>query len=260
MYDHYLDIAVQISKDAGAMMRTGFSLKVETEWKADHSPLTQTDTKINAMVISSITEKFPDHAVVGEEQSTEHTADQSKFVWVCDPIDGTFPFSHGLNISSFSLALVEDGDPVVGVVYDPFQGLMFTASKNQHTKLNGEEVDVSEADTLEDKIIAGEAIGSDGRLYVALRESKARILTCQSFIFGAKMVASGHFIGAVFGAGNPWDVAALKIIIEQAGGQTSDFFGNSQRYDRYTRGFVASNGIVHKQLLDIIKKSGHQPK
>ena len=101
------DFAVDLAKQAGAVMRANFSPGMKKEWKEDRSPLTVTDTAINRMVIAAVQKTFPEHSVLGEEESTWKEGDE--MVWVCDPVDGTIPFSHGIPLSMFALALVRNG-------------------------------------------------------------------------------------------------------------------------------------------------------
>jgi inositol-phosphate phosphatase / L-galactose 1-phosphate phosphatase / histidinol-phosphatase len=112
----YLYFAIKIAKEAGDIMRAHFSLGMKKEWKEDNSPLTITDTAINELVIQKVKESFPEHGVLGEEASLETT--DATHIWVVDPVDGTIPFSHGVPTFAFSLALVVDGVPQLGVVFD----------------------------------------------------------------------------------------------------------------------------------------------
>lgn len=143
--DEYLETAKQLAEQAGAIMLEYFQLGVEHETKADNSPVTVADKKINKMVIDFIESKYPDHNVMGEEESSDNT--QSEYLWVCDPIDGTIPFTLGIPTSLFSLALVHDGVPVIGVLYDPYFKRMFEAVKGQGVLLNGEKIEVNKRDS-----------------------------------------------------------------------------------------------------------------
>jgi len=252
MYEKYLKFALEVASHAGKMMRAGFSLEITPEWKSDNTPLTETDSAINQMVLEQVALKFPGHAVLGEESSTQEI--NTEYVWVCDPIDGTLVFSHGLNISTFSLALVRDGKPVVAIVLDPFQKLLYQATIDGTTKLNGQVTHVNQIANLNQKIVSVEAIGPKVEVLKSIKAQGGYCFSCTSFIFGAKMVASGHFSAAIFAKSNPWDVAAIKLIVEQAGGKTSDLEGNTQDYNKPTKGFLASNGLVHEQLLKILQE------
>ncbi len=255
LYQDYLQFATEVAREAGKIMQGNFVFDMTREWKKDGTPLTVTDTTINQLVVERVNASFPGHAVLGEEQSH---ANDSRFLWVCDPVDGTIPFSHGLSISTFSLALVEDGVPVVGVVLDPFQKLFYSATLEQPTMVNGSRVQVNDSTSLAKQIVVLEGFAYVGKIWSQLKTLGAFPSTFLSFIFGAKQIASGQAGGAVFGYSFPWDAAALKILVEQAGGKTSDLDGHEQRYDRQTNGFVCSNGKIHDQLLEMIRSARAQ--
>jgi len=204
------------------------------------------------MVIEEINKRFPEHGVLGEEQSA---LKDNSFVWVCDPIDGTIPYSHGLTISTFSLALVRDGNPVAGVVYDPFQDRMYAAEKDAGTTVNGEKVTVNTRKSIKDAVVSmnGPEFFSD--IHRGLVESWAFPFIPQSFAYGAKQIASGHFTGGIFGWNSPWDCAAVKVLVEEAGGKATDYQGNEQRYDQKLNGFIVSNALVHDELLEIVARA-----
>ena len=85
--------------------------------------------------------------------------------------------------------------------------------------------------------------------------SKGAILhSFGSLTYACAMVAAGEFIGSVFSSPKPWDCAAVKLIVDEAGGKTTDLYGNEQRYDKTLHGFIASNGIVHNKLVEIVKE------
>ena len=112
----YLETAVSLARQAGEMARANFTLGMAREWKEDSTPVTVTDLAINHLVIAEIGRRFPTHGVLGEEVSS--LAPDHEWVWVCDPIDGTIPFSHGIPVTAFSLALTYQGETLLGVVYD----------------------------------------------------------------------------------------------------------------------------------------------
>jgi len=103
----YEQFAKDVAKQAGKIMMENFKLGMHKEWKSDNSPVTETDLRINKLLIEGVKKYFPEHSVLGEEES--NFVGDRKMVWVCDPLDGTLPFSHGVPIFTFSLALVDDG-------------------------------------------------------------------------------------------------------------------------------------------------------
>ncbi|MEK9196221.1 MAG: inositol monophosphatase [Patescibacteria group bacterium] len=255
MHDDYLNFAKDLALKSGAIIKQNFKAGMVKDWKSDNTPVTETDLAINKMVIEEITKEYPDHGVWGEEESKES---DSKYVWVVDPIDGTVPFSHGLPISTFSLALTEDGESIVGVVYDPYQDRLFYASKGGGTFMNDDPISVSGKDTLENALIDLEGGLKEKVLEMQDVESElvdigAHVTSIWSVILPSALVASGEYTATIFNNPKPEDGAAISLIVTEAGGKVTDLDGQEQKYNQPTKGFVASNGLVHQEILDIIK-------
>lgn len=256
--EKYLQFAKELAKEAEEIALKYFGFEVENTWKDDNTPLTKADTEINDLVIKRINENFPEHSIYGEEKSD--LKENSKYIWVCDPIDGTMPFSNGLPMFTFSIALVDqsNGLPVLGVVNDPIMKNMYWAIKNGGAYRNDQKISVIEKIDLKNTYLITEASGkmvwfSNLPLMKALSEKKCAVMRFLSFIYGGIQVANGKFIGAVFY--NPYghDVAALKIITEEAGGKVTDLNGKERRYDQDGVGCLVSNGTLHNELLQIVQ-------
>ncbi|KKQ81505.1 MAG: Inositol-phosphate phosphatase [Parcubacteria group bacterium GW2011_GWF2_38_76] len=244
----YKEFAINMAKEAGDVIRKNFRLGMKKEWKEDKSPVTETDIAVNRLVIESIKEYFPDHNVKGEEAS--HLVNISKYLWVCDPIDGTMPFSHGVPIFTFSLALVKDGVSILGVIYDPIMDRLFVAEKDKGATLNGEQIHVNSKST--------GYVNIETLRFPSLVES-LRNQDFQQFKFGCAtyggiMVACGEFVGTIYREKHAHDIAALKVIVEEAGGKVTDIRGNEQRYDQDINGAIISNGIAHDLLVKEVSK------
>ncbi|PIR44711.1 MAG: hypothetical protein COV10_03390 [Candidatus Vogelbacteria bacterium CG10_big_fil_rev_8_21_14_0_10_51_16] len=255
----YLKFAKELAVDAGEIALRYFSFTTETTWKEDNTPLTKADTEINYLVVKRISEVYPDHSIYGEEKSV--IKEGSSYTWVCDPIDGTMPFSLGLPMFTFSLALVEQetGQPVLGVVYDPIMKNMYWATKGGGAYRNGSQIFVSKQDNFLNAYVSAEGSGrhlgfSNLPLLDALSREKCKVMKLLSVIYGGVQVANGKFVGTVFYGEYAHDVATLKIITEEAGGKVTDLQGNERRYDKEGLGCVISNGYVHDKLLELIKK------
>lgn len=232
-----------------------FQIGVPAEIKPDHSPVTLADTEINRLVIETISKRFGGHAVMGEEESFE--VEGADHVWVCDPIDGTIPFAHGIPTNVFSLALVVDGEPILGVVYDPHQDRLFHAQKAKGAYLNDQQIHVSSVNTWHKAPIGisgpwNNFLNKPG-MTQTLMEVGARTFNFHSCIYETMMVAAGEFVGQISGGTHAHDYATTKIIVEEAGGVVTDLWGREQRYDRPIRGAMVSNGIMHEQFLKIAK-------
>src|SRR3990167_6073867 len=157
----YKDFAINLAYKAGERMRKDFTLGMKKEWKKDKTPVTVTDTVINRMVIDAIEKEYPSHSILGEE---ENKMKESEYVWVCDPIDGTVPFAHGFPIFAFSLALVKNGAPILGVIYDPMLDRLVYAEKGKGAFLNSKPIKVSSFSSFSEKTIIDGGIQSLGLL------------------------------------------------------------------------------------------------
>ena len=252
-----LKLAKEIAEESAGIALKYFGFDVQRTWKSDNTPLTKADNEINRFVIEKIGKVFPDHSVQGEEESNKKAG--SKYIWVCDPIDGTMPYSLGLPFFTFSLALVDqsDGQPILGIVNDPVHKNMYWACKNGGAFRNGEKITVSNDKNLEKTYLCLD--GSDSKYLKmetigALRKKGAKVMTLLSFIYGGVQVGNGKFSGAVFMFKAAHDVAAVKIITEEAGGKVTDLEGKERRYDEDGNGAIFSNGILHQEILNCIQK------
>jgi fructose-1,6-bisphosphatase/inositol monophosphatase family enzyme len=266
-YVQELAFAMDMAADAGKIMKKYFrSEDIDTEWKADHTPLTIADKKINNLLIERVEKHYPTHGVIGEEESYMEERDM---VWVVDPIDGTSPYTLGIPTSTFCLALVDraDGQPVIAVVYDPFLDHLYTASKRGGAYLNENKIKTSSAKDFHHsytavngfckKVEDGEVLIRPGKLMERIRHHGGKSLTFQSHVYTAMKVASGELVGSVLAFGSPWDAAAASLIVEEAGGVATDLKGRKRRYDEFANGtVVAANRKILDILIDEIKKSG----
>ena len=255
--EQYLKLAQEIAHSSAEIALKYFGFDTKETWKSDNTPLTQADTEINSFVIKKIKEKYPDHSVQGEEESMKKEG--SRYIWVCDPIDGTMPYSLGLPTFTFSLALVDqtDGQPILGLVNDPILKNMYWATKGGGAFRNGTKISVTTDSDLKNTYLeldGGRNIGFSKTITMeALRNKNAKVMSLLSFVYGAVQVANGKFSGAIFMNKHAHDVAAVKILAEEAGGKATDLKGNERRYDTEGLGCVISNGKLHSEILNCIK-------
>ena len=252
----YLDFAVDVAKHAGKVMKKYFTIDNGADYKYDNTIVTKADKEINAYLIKKVKSTYPTHSVDGEEEKFG----DSNYVWVCDPVDGTAMFARHIPVSVFSLALVVNGESKVGVVYDPWTDSMYTAIKGHGAYRNGEKISVSDI-SIDDKrsVIQYDMwVNAEYNLIDVVREL-AQVSYCVSIgsIIRASMcIANGDFTLAVFPGtiGKYCDIAAVKVIVEEAGGKVTDMFGNEQRYDEKINGALISNGVNHDEVIELIKK------
>jgi myo-inositol-1(or 4)-monophosphatase len=265
-YQHELGVAKRLAREAGYIMLHYFnSAAANPTVKSDRTIVTKADTEINDLVIEVLNKETPGYSIWGEEQSA--IIKDAKYTWVCDPVDGTMPFAKGLPISTFSLGLVdENGKSVVGVAYDPFHDRLFEAVTGQGAFLNGTKISVSDLATL-DGAYVDEELWVNAEEQISFNDPKdvlnkkgAKLTTMCSAVVTGCMVAKGSFEAMLFGQGKPEDIAALAVIVTEAGGKVTDLFGKDQRYDTNIRGAIVSNGLIHDQLCDAISNMNYQSK
>lgn len=255
--NEYLEFAKEIALEAGNIMKKYFFRKDISSYKGDKTIVTLADKEINSYLIKNVKERFPEHSVDGEEEKFG----KSKYVWVCDPVDGTAMYARNIPVAVFSLALVIDGESTVGVIYDPFTDNLYSAIKGQGAYQNKERIQVNDYDLDDMKSVSHFDMWpkADYNLFPSIEElsKKTYFIGLGSIIRACTCVASGEFISAIFPGTfhKNCDIAAAKVIVEEAGGKVTDLFGEEQRYDEDINGAVISNGRVHDEIINIIKKN-----
>ncbi len=254
--EEYLEFAKSIAYEAGKIMLKYFNQNNGASYKGDKTIVTIADTEINSYLIKRVKEKYPNHCVDGEEEQFGN----SNFVWVCDPIDGTAMYARHIPVAVFSLALVIDGIPNVGVVYDPFTDSLYSAIKGKGAYKNDEKISVNEYSLDDFQTVCHYDLwpNADYNVSEVIEElqHRAYFIGIGSIIRACMCVASGDFTLAIFPGTKHknCDIAAVKVIVEEAGGKVTDLFGNDQRYDQNINGALISNGKVHDEVINIIQK------
>jgi len=254
--EEYLEFAKEIAYQAGKIMMKYFNQENGARYKEDETIVTLADTEINSYLVERVKEKYPEHSVDGEEEQFG----KSNYVWVCDPVDGTAMFARNIPVAVFSLALVINGKPVVGVVYDPFTESLYSAIQGKGAYKNEEKITVNNIELCDMKSVSNYDMWpeSEYNIYDVVKElgKKTYFVSVGSIIRACMCVASGEFNLAIFPGTEHknCDIAAAKIIVEEAGGKVTDLFGNEQRYDQSIKGAVISNGIVHNEAVEAIIK------
>ena len=254
-YNGYLNFAIDIAKYAGKVILKYFSQDNGQKYKDDNTIVTLADTEINSYLITKVKEKYPNHAVDGEEEQFG----KSNYKWVCDPVDGTAMYARHIPVAVFSLALVIDGIPVLGVIYDPFTDNLYSAIKGQGAYKNSKPINVNNYKLDDIKSVANFDIWPKAEYDIidVIKElgKKTYFVAIGSVIRACTCVASGEFNLAIFPGTKHknCDIAAAKVIVEEAGGKVTDLFGKEQRYDQNINGAIISNGVVHDEVIKEIK-------
>ncbi len=251
MYETELKIAKDIALKAGKIMLEYFDGDQGLEHKdiAGATEVTIADKKINSMVIKELSKHFDD-GIIGEEESTSDYGSGRK--WICDPIDGTRAFVIGIPSATFSLALVVDGVPIIGVAYDPFLDKLYWATKGQGSFCNGKPLAVSGNKLRGHYVLMPsnpKKIIADTKLINNLLETGARLDSIYGAVYKSCLVARGRAVGYLEKLVNPHDIAAVHVIVEEAGGKVTGYDGRELDYTKPFKGAILSNKVCHDELV-----------
>lgn len=254
----YLEFLEYIAKKAWRIMRKNFWLKMQKEIKSDNTPVTITDKKINSLVIKELKKYFPTHDLLWEEES--NFKNNSDYLWVCDPVDGTIPFSCWFPISTFSLALVYKWEPIAGVIYDPFFKRLLIWEKWKWAFLNWERVFVNNHNKIWPTTIMSWEFFSTAKYdflpaISKLRDKRIKFFKFSSVLYGWIMLCAWEIDWVIFPNSFTHDWVSLKILVEEAWWKMTDVFWNEQRYDRDINWYIATNWKIHDELVEIVKNN-----
>jgi myo-inositol-1(or 4)-monophosphatase len=248
----FFEVATQAAAEAAVIIRKGAARPKNVQYKGDVDLVTETDKRSEAAIVGLIRKAFPDHAIVAEEGS-EGGPRGAKFCWYIDPLDGTTNFAHGYPCFAASIALHEDGIPLLGIVANPISEETFSAVRGQGAKLNGQPIRVSTVPMLATGLVAT-------GFPTHLREASANIQYYWGFTLNSHgvrrdgsaaldlcSVACGRFEGFWEFGLNSWDTAAGMLIVSEAGGKVTGIDGTE--YHAGGPHLLASNGLIHDEML-----------
>ncbi len=246
----YLDFALDATWQAGRITLGYFQTGITVERKSDNSPVTAADRAAEKRLRSLIGERFPDHAMIGEEYGQQ--AATSSLTWVIDPIDGTKSFSCGVPLYGCLLALVDGDQPLVGVAHFPALNETIYAARGLGCFWNGRRAQVSTQANLQEAVLLASEIGNYGD-----KDASFQRLVGSTYIqrtwgdcYGYLLVATGRVDIMLDPAMHVWDCAPFGVIMEEAGGTFTDWQGKPT----ITGGeSVATNGALFEQVMAITR-------
>lgn len=248
----FLEAALEAVTAAETVLLKHFG-KVTAELKTDGSPVTAADKEAENVIVGLLKKRFPDHGFFGEEGGD--TSNGAEWVWVIDPLDGTKNYIRGLPFFSTELALAHKGRPVVGVSNMPLLRERVWAERGKGAFLNGKRIQVSAVERVAEALTMHDNRKFFERRGIAEAADRLDRESYASRNFGGyafHAVAAGTADAALFAQTHYWDVAAAAVIVEEAGGKVTDFFG--QPIGPEIRTALLTNGKVHAELLKRLTK------
>jgi histidinol-phosphatase len=249
--DRRLEVAIAAAKAAGEVALRHFRTDLRVERKQDHSPVTIADRECERRIVEVIRSAFPDHSILGEELG-EQIGDSRK--WIVDPIDGTKSFIRGIPFFASLIALEEEGEVTTGVIYAPAIDDLLYAQRGWGAFDADGPLHVSDRRTLASSMLVfggASVLRQTGHwgAYERLVDASARQRGYGDY-FGYTFVARGQAEAMIDVDLKPWDLAALKVIVEEAGGRFTDFNGQPTIYGGSA---IASNGHVHDEIRSLLR-------
>lgn len=256
--DELLLKCLPIARSAGDIVRERWNCPHEIRHKGAVDLVTETDREVEAFLAENLGRLLPEASFLGEESGKAQTNPlASRFCWVVDPVDGTTNFVHRIPMVGISIALCENGEPILGIVDAPMLDECYYAARDSRAFLNGEPISVSKTEKLVDCLVAtGFPYDARPRLPDLVRWIEAVLPATQGLrragaaSLDLAWTACGR-LDAYYEYGlKPWDMAAGWLIVKEAGGEASDFNGGPAGFGKP---LLASNGLVHADMVNLVK-------
>jgi len=246
----YLEAAIEVAREAGAILREEFERAPEISYKGDVDIVTQADKRSEKAIVARLTEAFPEHSIAAEE-GTGHEG-TSEFRWHVDPLDGTTNFAHGYPCFCVSIALAQRETLLAAVVFHPYYNELFAAARGEGATLNGKAIHVSKSASVATSLLCtgfpvqNRQLSPNLQFYGEFTMRSHGVRRDGSAALDLASVAAGRFEGFWEFGLKPWDTAAGVLLIEEAGGKVTDFAGAP-----YWLGgpmILATNGLIHEEM------------
>ncbi len=255
--EKFFSIALQAAEMAGSLIKETWQQAKQVHYKSAIDLVTTVDRQAEERIVHLLQKHFPDHSILAEEETTIDNP-QSSYRWIIDPLDGTTNFAHAYPHFCVSIALEQEGDLALGLVYDPLREELFKAVKGQGASLNGNPIQTSKVTQL------GTALLATGFPYDQRENAAFYLSFFNAFMLHSQGIrrngsaaldlcylACGRLDGFWELKLRPWDTAAGSLIVREAGGTLTDFSGNE--FSIQGEETLGSNGFIHDEMLDAIK-------
>jgi myo-inositol-1(or 4)-monophosphatase len=258
----YFKTAAELARSAGEILRHYAAREKHVSFKGRANLVTIADKESEALIIRGIQDRFPDHSILAEESGAIASAEdggatRSTVRWIIDPLDGTTNFAHGYPFYCVSIGVEVDHEVVCGVVYDPVRDELFSAEKNGGAYCNDEPIQVSNIERLSTALlITGFPYNFREKIDTVINQFRACLVEAQAVRRGGSAaldlcyLAAGRLDGFWELDLHPWDTAAGKIVVEEAGGRITNFSG--EPFAIFMREILASNSRIHDQMIRVL--------
>lgn len=253
----YVRVAIGAALKSGIFLKRSIGNIKKISYKGRINIVTDCDKRSEEIIVGRILSAFPDHSILTEESRPIHGRPECR--WIIDPLDGTTNFSRQFPFFAVSIAFELEGRVVLGVVYDPMREELFYGEEKMGARLNNRRIAVSGTSRISEGFLAtGFAYGIKGAKNTNIanfRNFLMRSLAIRragSAALDMCYVACGRFDGFWEMGLYPWDTAAAFLIVKEAGGMVTKLDGTIYRH--YDKEVLASNGKIHRQMVDILNK------
>jgi 3'(2'), 5'-bisphosphate nucleotidase len=266
-YSRELRVALALAREAGAAILEFYEGPLDIQQKIsvdDREPVTQADRVANELIVTALRKEFPGDGILAEESvDTAHRLDKQR-AWMIDPLDGTNGFIDGNGDFAVQIGLAQDGECVLGVVYQPLTDVLYHAVRGQgawiiRPDLPAERVEVSRQADLSRMRMAASRSHRSARMDRVLKALKVR----EEIRRGSVGIKVGLIVEQqcdlyvhLSSRTKQWDTCAPEIILTEAGGRLTDLFGESLQYNsldiQNRNGIIASNGVAHDRIVETL--------
>jgi myo-inositol-1(or 4)-monophosphatase len=250
------NFVINLSKGAGNILREGYGKKHQIDYKGPIDLVTEIDKQSEDYIVKKIRERFPSHSIIAEESGTHEGSKGNR--WFIDPVDGTSNYAHGLPMFAVSIAYEENDEMRFGCIYEPLRDECFFAEKGAGAILNEKPIHVTSTSSLiKSMLVTGfpydiQKKNDNIEHFSNILREVHSIRRLGSAALDLAYVAAGRLDAYWEIEIYPWDIAAGTLLVEEAGGNVTTYH-NEPIYMRPPYDVIASNGVIHNDLLTFFK-------
>lgn len=267
-YGHEMRIALELAREAGDAILDFYEGPLDIEQKAtadDREPVTQADKLANEIIVDRLRQEFPSDGILAEESiDTSHRLNKSR-VWMIDPLDGTTGFIEGNGDFAVQIGLTENGQCVLGVVYQPLSDVLYRAVRGGGTWIERPDFEPEQGQVSDHREISTMRLAASrshrsprmGQVVQALGLKEEVLRGSVGIKVGLIVEQQCDLYVHLSPRTKQWDTCAPEVILKEAGGRITDLFGRQLRYNhadvQNRNGVVASNGVSHNRIVELLQ-------